>query len=221
MNEHLRVRDLLGPYLLGALGPEEQREVEDHLRHCEECRLEERELRDAHERLTGLARMSERPPRELKARFMGQLPPRKRNLAPLAAAAIFLVAFALVATVYVSGLFSPDAVASATLRSPSPSAQAGGKVLLYDSGGNMKVKLDAWGLPPCKTGQYYELWFVKDGRRVSGGTFTIGKSGGIQTDMNAPRFAGRYPKVGITYEVSDGNPGPSDNKMLGGELHEF
>ncbi len=175
----------------------------------------------AHERLTGLARMSERPPRELKARFMGQLPPRKRRLAPLAAAAIFLVALALAATVYVSGLFSPDAVASATLRSPSPSAQAGGKVLLYDSGENMKVKLDAWGLPPCKTGQYYELWFVKDGRRVSGGTFTIGKSGRIQTDLNAPRFTGRYPKVGITYEVSNGDPGASDKKMLGGELHQF
>ncbi|MGI9047853.1 MAG: anti-sigma factor [Rubrobacteraceae bacterium] len=221
MNEHLRVRDLLGPYLLGALDPEEEQRVEDHLRRCAECRLEERELWWAHEHMTELAWMSEHPPPGLKTRFMDQLPQRRqRYLAPLAAAATVLVLFALAATLYASGVFGPTTVASATLRPEGPSAQAGGKVLLYDSGMNVRVKLDAWGLPPCKDGQYYELWFVKDGRRVSGGTFIVGQSGKVDANLNAPHFTGHYPKVGITYETVDRNPGASDEKILGGEIHE-
>jgi hypothetical protein len=31
MREHPEIRDLLGPYVMGALGPEEDREVEEHL----------------------------------------------------------------------------------------------------------------------------------------------------------------------------------------------
>ena len=55
MSEHLEVRDLLGPYVMGALEPEEERRVEEHLESCAPCGEEVRELSIAHERLVDLA----------------------------------------------------------------------------------------------------------------------------------------------------------------------
>jgi anti-sigma factor RsiW len=40
MREHSVVRDLLALAAAGALDPQEQRQVEEHLRHCEACRTE-------------------------------------------------------------------------------------------------------------------------------------------------------------------------------------
>src|SRR3712207_6960159 len=35
------------------------------------------------------------------------------------------------------------------------------------SGENVEVSLEAWGLPPCESEEYYELWFVEEEERVS------------------------------------------------------
>jgi anti-sigma factor RsiW len=40
MKEHAVIRDLLILAAAGALNPVEERRVEEHLRHCEECRIE-------------------------------------------------------------------------------------------------------------------------------------------------------------------------------------
>ena len=85
MREHPELRDLLGPYVMGALGPDEEREVEDHLEACPVCRGEVRDLRFAHERLTDLASMKETPPRELKGRVLTSLPRRGPTRHPRAA----------------------------------------------------------------------------------------------------------------------------------------
>src|SRR3712207_5150912 len=84
------------------------------------------------------------------------------------------------------------------------------------SGENVEVSLEAWGLPPCESEEYYELWFVEEGERVSAGTFSIGQSGDARISLNAPRFATTYPRVGITVERHD--PRPSETKMLAGQL---
>src|SRR5215203_5001148 len=71
MSAHLELRDLLGPYVIGALGPEEKRQVEEHLGECSSCKDEVRGLRLAHERLTGLANTEQTPPQDLKSRVLG------------------------------------------------------------------------------------------------------------------------------------------------------
>lgn len=52
---HLKVRDLLGAYVLEAVEEDECWDVEDHLQHCHVCRKELAELRDA------VSLMPERP----------------------------------------------------------------------------------------------------------------------------------------------------------------
>jgi hypothetical protein len=130
-----------------------------------------------------------------------------------------LLCFAVLGAVFVPDLSGGGALASATL-SPSDRARgAGGEVSIEDTGKNTEVRLEAWGLPACERDQYYELWLVEGEERVSAGSFTVGPSGRVDIDLNAPAFALTYPAVGITAE-HDKDPRASDARMLSGELHD-
>jgi hypothetical protein len=223
MSEHSDMRNLLDPYVMGALEPREEREIDDHLRECAGCREEASELRAVHERLLDLAYATEAPPRDLEEHVMVGIPRRedRRRLPSWAAAvaAVFCV-LAVLGAILVPDLSGGRALASATLSPTDRAPDAGGEVSIKDAGGNMEVRLEAWGLPPCERDQYYELWLVEGEVRVSAGSFTVGPSGRVEVNMNAPDFAGSYPAVGITYE-HDKDPRASDAKMLSGELHKL
>jgi anti-sigma-K factor RskA len=223
MGEHPDIRDLLGPYVMGTLEPHEVREVEDHLQECASCTEEAQELRLAHERLADLAYNTGTPPPDLKTRVVVGIPRRESRrrlpswVAPVAAAFCVLAVLAVILT---PDLFGGGALASADLTPTDRAPDAGGEVSIQDTGENMEMRLKAWGLPPCKREQYYELWLVEGKDRVSAGSFTVGQSGRVDVKLNAPNFAGSYPKVGITAE-HDKDPRASDTKMLSGELHKL
>lgn len=222
MSEHPETRDLLGPYVMGALGPREGQEVEDHLEGCASCREEARELRFAHEHLADLAYTTEAPPPDLKGRVVSGVPrPRDRRLPPwVPAVAAALCVLAVLGALLTPNLFGDRTLASATLSPTARAPDAGGKVSIRGTGENMQVRLEAWGLPPCKHEEYYELWLVEGKERLSAGSFTVGRSGRVDVSMNAPDFAGSYHKVGVTAEY-DKDPRASDMKMLSGEMHEL
>lgn len=221
MSEHPEMRNLLGPYVMGSLEPREEREVEDHLRECAGCREEANGLRMAHERLLDLAYATEVLTQNLEERVVAVIPHRhdRRRLPSWVAvvAAVFCVLVVL-GTIFVPDLSGGRALASATLTPTDLAPDAGGQVSMEDANGNIEVSLKAWGLPPCEDGRYYELWLVEGEERVSAGSFTVGPSGNVEVNMNAPEFAGSYPAVGITYE-HDRDPRASDAKILSGELH--
>jgi hypothetical protein len=216
--EHPEIRDLIGPYVLGDLDPAEERAVEGHLEGCPSCRQEAESLRLVHEHLLDFAATSEAPPLHLKDRAIADLPrPALRRALPpwlVVAAAVLLVALGLA---YGPSLLGDQRIAAATLEPTAEAPDAGGELEIRGSGENVEVSLEAWGLPPCESEEYYELWFVEEGERVSAGTFSIGQSGDAQLSLNAPRFATTYPRVGITVE-RDGDPHPSETKMLAGQL---
>lgn len=68
MNER-SFKELLGPYLLGGLSGEEERNLEEHLESCPECWRELAELREAHE---FMREPSWSPPPELKEQVLSQ-----------------------------------------------------------------------------------------------------------------------------------------------------
>lgn len=223
MIEHPETRNLLGPYVMGALESREEREVEDHLEGCASCREEAQNLRIAHEHLADLAYTTEAPPPELKGRVVSGIPRREaRRRVPswLAAVAAAVCVIALLGAILTPDLFGGGDLAAATLSPTDRAPDAGGKVSIQGSGENIEVRLEAWGLPACKREQYYELWLVEGKERVSAGSFTVGESGEVEVRMNAPNFAGSYTQVGITAE-DDKDPRASDEKMLSGELHEL
>ena len=220
MIEHPEMRNLLGPYVMGSLEPHEEKEVEDHLRECARCREEANGLRIAHERLLDLAYATEFPPRNLDERVVSAIPRRhhRRRLFPwVAVVAALFCALAVLGTMFVSDLSGGRALASATLTPTDLAPDAGGHISMEDANGNMVVSLRAWGLPSCGDSDYYEPWLVEGEERVSAGSFTVGPGGEIDTNLNAPGFAGSYPAVGITYE-HDEDPRASDADVLSGEL---
>ncbi len=218
MSDHERMRNLIGPYVMGELTPQEEREMDDHLASCPECRSEVEELREIHD---DLAELSSAPPPELRERILERASgegnrereSRARRV-PLAAAA------AVVFVVVVAGaLYTLLSGGDATRLSPTALAPgSGGEVSLSDDGGNVRVSLEVWGLPEPGEGEYYELWFVRDGERVSGGGFTVDSEGEAAVTMNAPDEVSEYPNVGITRERA-GDPRPTpENNVLKGEL---
>jgi anti-sigma-K factor RskA len=221
MSEHPGTRDLLGPYVMGTLEPYEEREVEDHLQRCTSCRQEAQELRLVHERLADLAYSTEAPPKDLRARVVAGIPRREAGRrVPIWVAAV-AAAFCVLAVLGV--IITPDlfgARASANLSPTGRAPDAGGEVSIRGTGENMEMRLEAWGLPPCKSEQYYELWLVEGHERVSAGSFTVGQSGRVDVRLNVPGFAGSYSKVGVTAEY-DKDPRAGEAKMLSGELHEL
>jgi anti-sigma-K factor RskA len=222
MSEHLEARDLLGPYVMGALEPEEERRVEEHLESCASCREETRELRIAHERLVDLAHAGEAPPPELKDRVMTGIPRRSRRPARLAAAvAAVLLVLALLGALYSSGFFDRGEIASATLEPTDLAPGAGGELQVREDDPNAQAELEVWGLPRPGKDEYYELWFGEEGERVSAGTFTVGNRGRETLYMSVPEDASRYQRAGITLEKFSKEPRMSSAKaVLTGELEE-
>ena len=212
--------DLLGPYVMGTLEPYEEREVEYHLERCADCREEGQELQLAHERLADLAYSTGAPPEDLKARVVAGIPRREASRRVPTWVAAVAAAFCVLAVIITPDLFGGRAMASANLSPTGRAPGAGGEVSIRGTGENMEMRLEAWGLPPCKSEQYYELWLVEGDERVSAGSFSVGQSGRVEVTLSAPNFAASYPSVGVTAEY-DKDPTASHAKMLSGELHEL
>ena len=206
---------------MGALGPEEEREVEAHLEECPSCREEVADLRLAHERLTDLVNMEETPPPELKDRLLTGMPRRETRRVPLVAAAAILCALAVLGVLYYTGFFAPDEVASANLQATDLAPKAGGELRVREEDPNARAELEVWGLPQPGKDEYYELWFGKEGGRMSAGTFTVGARGRETLTMTVPEKASSYDQVGITIEQFPKEPRMSAAKpVLIGELEE-
>lgn len=219
--EHRRMRDLLGPYVIGGLTPEEELEITDHLGNCPLCRDEERELRQAHEYMRDLASVFEAPPPQLKPRATqgSRWSGRSSGWVRLASVAAVLCVLIGIVVAYATGTFTSREAFAATLQPTKLAPEAGGEIQVRGTGGNVRIRLKAWGLPECKKDQYYELWFVEGEERLSAGSFTVGPSGRTEVEMDVPALSRKYPNVGITAETTPDGPGPSDRKMLGGEFH--
>jgi hypothetical protein len=219
MDEHRRYEEMLALRALGELGPEEERELARHLEGCARCRDEAEALRLVHHDLLGA---SVSPPAHLKDLVITDLPrrrPRRRRVPGVALAAAVLLVALILGGAYAEFLGRTETAASRVSLEPTGLAPgASGEVRIEDAGTNARVNLEVSGLPELRPDEYYELWFVKDGERISGGGFTVDDEGDATVTMSAPGAAERYPSMGITREESPGDPRPSPTKVLGGEL---
>lgn len=74
------------------------------------------------------------------------------------------------------------------------------------------------GLPKLDESQQYQLWLIKDGERTSGGVFSVTSSGYGWVYVRTPDPLASYQAAGITIEPAGGSPGPTGDKVLGGNL---
>lgn len=214
--------------MLGALDPDEEREVERRLKGCHACREEERRLRETHERLAGAAIANAAAPPSLEDRILATLPSRNEDSAPAGtttsspwplrvAVAAALLVLAL-AAYYAGGLAGPSAQ-TADLSPTDLAPQARGELQIRASEAGTEADLEVWGLPETGPNEYYELWFGREEGRVSAGTFTVDGDGRARLSATCPEVAGGYRRAGVTLERFPEEPRREEAKVvLGGEL---
>jgi anti-sigma-K factor RskA len=218
-----RFEHLLGPYVLGELTDAEKQELERHLESCATCRENLDDVRYVHGTLKTAVGG---PPPELKEWVLARVRAEARQ-SPTAGWKAWLPAAAavlLIAAVLGFGLLRMVSGPSdgLALTSTSAAPQAGGELRGEQVGENFKVELEAWGLPEPRAGEYYEMWYAREGgERISCGTFQAQKDGHTTVNMSAPASAVAYPEVEVTLEPDDGNPGSSGKVVLKGSLRDL
>lgn len=72
--------------------------------------------------------------------------------------------------------------------------------------------------PPCEAGMKYQLWLTKDGKRRSGGLFSVDSSGMGLLVVPLEQSIDLYDTIGITPEPDTGSPGPTAPPVVRSEL---
>jgi len=64
----------------------------------------------------------------------------------------------------------------------------------------------------------YQVWLIKDGKRTSGGVFSVTPKGYGTLTIELDQPLESFQSIGITIEPLGGSPGPTGNKILGGSI---
>jgi hypothetical protein len=207
--------DLIGPYVLGGLEPDEVEEMTAHLAECDRCAAERRRLASlpglldyAHAEDTVATPSPQLEDavldRFVRERAQAARPPRRwsRFAIPAAAAAAVLLAVVL-ALVLPGG----DERAYARADLWSTSGRVLGSASVAEVAGGTHVKLQATHLPVSR-GAVYELWCVRtDGRWINGGSFRARADGSAAAELTAAVRPGEYHVVVVTHRSAGGERG--------------
>jgi anti-sigma-K factor RskA len=148
-------------------------------------------------------------------------------LTPLARPAFVLVGMLVAAVLLVSNLLmwqrlnhveteynSQPVVVDLTATKYAPNA--GGVLVLRPLAHEGTLIAD--GLPELPKDKQYQLWLIQDGKRTSGGVFSVQAEGYGVLVVKSSRPMADYQSFGITIEPYGGSPGPTGDKVLGGKL---
>lgn len=224
------IHDLVAPYALDALGPDERDEFEAHLDVCDSCRAEAADLLEGAAILATAIAVS--PPPRLKAKVLSEigrrLPaptavpkrggwrlPWERMMAVAAAAVAIVFAGLWLATS--SQLDHAETVASIYAAEDSItltlSSEVGKAEFVYSPGLASGVFVDQ-GLATPQGDRVYQLWLVDDTGPLPAGTFRPSQNG------VALVFESLEPGViiAMTEEPAGGSPAPTGAILLSTQL---
>ena len=238
------VTDQIPAYALDCLDEEEAFQVETHLTVCAVCRAELAAYKATADQLGCVAPQVE-PPSRLKASILRRVAepqagraaaPRQKigapefwvrlyrwtmNTGPIWVGGSVLLLIALTASNVVLYQQIQSQKQSSefhlvALKGTTNAPNASGIMVISQEGLAGTVIVD--GLPPLKMAQQYQLWLMKDGKRVSGGLFYVGQNGYGILAVQSPGSLLNFSSFGITIEPVGGSPGPTGEKVLGGNL---
>jgi len=211
------VHALTAAYALHALDPAEEREFEEHLRGCEQCRTELAELRESAAALA-YAADGPAPPPALRERVLEAARtdnvvalPRRRMAAYVAGAA----AAAAIAVAAPLGLWADslseeldrERAASAILADPEARsvalAGANGRLVVSAT---REAALVVSGLERAPEGKDYEIWVVQGDRALPSGLFD-GEDG--RDVVRLERLVPAGATVAVTLEREGGVDSPT------------
>jgi anti-sigma-K factor RskA len=174
------------------------------------------------------------PPGALRERLLAGLP-RRRSYAwfeyllqkwPRMVPAAAVAAVALAVTLGTANLVllqqsgaPQERLATLHLVRLQPTARmpAASGVILVDPGqGGGLLVVDA--LAELDRSRQYQLWLIKDGRRTSGGIFSVSAGGSARLAIASTLPLAAFDAFGITIEPYGGSAGPTGDKVLGGKM---
>jgi Anti-sigma-K factor rskA/Putative zinc-finger len=208
--------DQIGPYVLGALEPEEMEDVRHHLAGCGRCAAEARTLAGV-PALLDLAQADDEPAvlspgleDQVLDRFVqerARSAPRRRRFPRIAIPAVAVAAVIAALLVVVLPGDTDTAQAHAELWSLPAGGGAEGTADVAGIEGGTRVKLQADHLP-VQRGTTYELWCVRtDGRWINGGSFHARPDGTAAAELTAAVEPGDYHVVVVTRRSAGGERG--------------
>jgi len=231
MLEH--ILDLIPAYVLGALETAEVQMADRHLEQCPACQAELNAYRQVVADLA-LASPQHNPPARLKEHLMKQVHQsvaqtspgwmqqiwqRMRTLSPVWAISSLVLILVLAA----SNLFwwqqthqLQSKLRSVSLNNTAAAPNAAGLLVLSVDGESGTLVVD--GLPALGEKQQYQLWLIDKGKRTSGGVFSVSQEGYGSLWIESPKPLISYQSFGITIEPFGGSPGPTGEKVLGGQF---
>ena len=239
------VSDLLPAYAIECLEEDEKQTVANHLAVCKVCQEELRAYQSVVDNLP-LAVPPHTPPDRVKQRLMERVqtaearveagrtePPNAswwdslttffRRVSPAWGLASLVLVLALAASnlllwQQVSDLRSapPPALHVVNLDHTDVAPEASGMVVVSMDGEYGTLVVDH--LIPLGANQQYQLWLIKDGKRTSGGVFSVSEDGYGALVVDSPLPLVDYDGFGITVEPRGGSPRPTGPRVLGGSL---
>ena len=233
--DHQLIIDMLPAYALDCLEPEEKSQMSEHLAGCQVCQEEMRAYLDTAHRLA-LAVPQLKPSPRLKGAIQARIQPARpkpalserlqrwwQSLSPtwgFAALALVLVLVAgnLLLWTQVQNQARQQAAAVSEFQVipiVGTQAQPGatGVVVISHDGDSGTLTVD--GLTRLSQENQYQLWLIKDGKRTSGGVFSVDEKGYAALMIYAPSPLVTYTGFGITIEPAGGSPGPTGVKVMG------
>jgi len=241
-----KFEDLIPAYALGALEPEERRQLEIHLETCEKCQAIQASYRLVTE---GMLHASDPkpPPRAVRNRLLkridqkSDLPAWMRAIQRAPAARLGLAIGVILLLVANIGfllqaqqaldqgqvaLAQQQAGQTAIALASYPDSQV---VVLEEEGVRGTFVYDpsfpigvmyVWGLPPPSEDQAYQAWLVDaQGQRLSGGLLTFSADPGFGwLRIEAPNPIAEFSSLGVTLEPAGGSAAPTGPRVLLADL---
>jgi anti-sigma-K factor RskA len=237
VEEH--VFDLLPAYALGCLDDEDDLRVAEHLTTCRICRDELETYRSVAAELPVAVAESDPPPglkeailqraRQSKMSAPGSRPlPWWQRLPWIGTAPTWsMVSLVLILVLGASNLLlwgrlntlesrQQTHLRTILLQGTEATPDATGLLVISLDGTHGTLVVDR--LPVLDETRQYQLWLIQDGQRTSGGVFSVDPKGYKSLYVKSPEPLVSYSGFGITIEPVGGSPGPTGDKVLGGEL---
>ena len=236
--DEAHITEWLPAYALNILTEAETTQVAEHLAICPACQAELHLYQAAADELP-LALVQAAPRPALKDRLMKEIhsrqvkavsPPYKtfwQRWAGFFHRSVPAWAMALIMVLALGNLFlwfrlnqtsGRDAMPMrvVALAGTKDSTQAIGTLVMNPTGEYGSLVVDH--LVALDAGHQYQVWLIKDGKRTSGGVFSVNPDGYASLELYALLPLNQYQSIGITIEPAGGSPGPTGVKVLGGDL---
>jgi anti-sigma-K factor RskA len=231
--------ELIPEYVLGSLDREERLLVDRHISTCESCMAELRAYNEVIGEFAYSVALVE-PPQDIKqkimTRILGSDQPFQKESNPSIWQKLFnfstnlspawvVVGVLLIVVLGAGNLFMlnqvkeqnqlPDRtnLSVINLNGTETTPDAIGLIVLSKDGEHGTLIVDR--LPRLDESKQYQLWLIKDGKRTSGGVFSVSKDGYGSLWVNSSEPLSSFGSFGITVEPNGGSPEPTGEKVLG------